>query len=113
MNRSLVLRWGPWNIFYSCHRVPGSAKTEEDCAGRNPAAPVTGGEGPGVEELEEVRAHRWVVLGHGEVLEGGGSTEQGGRRRSAPAQRRSGGHGWRWLGLGAPLGRGEAVPEVG
>jgi hypothetical protein len=36
-----------------------------------------------VEELEEVRAHRWVVLGRGEVLEGGGSTEQGGRRSSA------------------------------
>ena len=31
---------------------------------------------------------------------------------TAPARRRSGGHGRRWLGLGAPLGRGEAVPEV-
>ena len=43
----------------------------------------------------------------------GGSTERGGRRRSAPARWCSGGHGWRWMGLGAPLGRGEAVPEVG
>jgi hypothetical protein len=31
---------------------------------------------------------------------------------TVPWRRRSGDHGWRWLGLGAPLGRGEAVPEV-
>ena len=42
---------------------------------------VTGGEGPGVEELEKVRAHLWVVLGRREVLGGGGSMEQGGRRQ--------------------------------
>jgi len=41
---------------------------------------LTGGEGPGVEELEKVRAHLWVVLGPREVLGGGGSMEQGGRR---------------------------------
>ena len=36
-----------------------------------------------MEELEEVRAHLWVILGRREVLGGGGSMEQGGRQRAA------------------------------
>jgi hypothetical protein len=82
---------GPWNlalgaleIFGASHICPWLAKnrgaTPAALTGRIPTAPVPGGEGPGVEELEEVRAHLWVILGHGEVLGGGGSTEKGGRR---------------------------------
>ena len=46
-----------------------------DGAGRIPASSLAGGEGPGVEELEKVRAHLWVVLGRREVLGSGGSME--------------------------------------
>ena len=73
MNRSLVLRWGPWNIFYSCHRVPGSAKTEEGCAGRNPATPVTGGEGDVGELKEETEPHPLVPVARRERVGGGRS----------------------------------------
>ena len=61
---------------------------------------VTGGEGPRVEDLEEVHAHLWVVLGHREVLGDGGSTEQGGQRRAALVEGET--------GLGSFTGKGEA-----
>jgi len=43
------------------------------------AIPFAGGEGQGVEKLEGLEPHLWVVLGSGEVLGSGSSTEQGGR----------------------------------
>ena len=43
----------------------------------NPGEGVTGGEGKEEWELHRVKAHLWVVLGSGEGLGGGGSTEQG------------------------------------
>ena len=46
-----------------------------------PATVLTGGEEKEGEEQEEVTGYLGLVLGRGEVLGGGGSTEQGGRRR--------------------------------
>ena len=43
----------------------------------NPGKGVTGGEGKEKWVLHRVKAHLWVVLGCGEGLGGGGSTEQG------------------------------------
>ena len=43
----------------------------------NPGKGVTGGEGKQEWELQQSKAHLWVVLGCGEGLRGGGSTEQG------------------------------------
>ena len=53
-------------------------------------------------ELHGFKAHLWVVLGCGEGLRGGGSTEQGGSAAEANG------------GEGAPVrvGRGEVVGEL-
>ena len=42
-------------------------------SGRIPEKWLAGGEGKEGEEIEEVRVHRWVVLGCGEALGGSGS----------------------------------------
>ena len=52
-----------------------------------PGEGFTGGEGRRVWELHGFKAHHRVVLGFGEGLGGGGSTEQAGRRRSSTAAR--------------------------
>jgi hypothetical protein len=52
-----------------------------------PGEGLTDGEGRGVWELHGFKAHLRVVLGRGEGLGGGGSTEQAGRRRSSTAAR--------------------------
>ena len=52
-----------------------------------PGEGLTGGEVRGVWELHRFKTHHWVVLGCGEGLGGGGSTEQAGRRRSSTAAR--------------------------
>ena len=46
----------------------------------NPGEGVTGGEGKQEWELQQSKAHLWVVLGCGEGLGGSGLTEQAGRR---------------------------------
>ena len=63
---------------------------------------LAGGGGRGVWEVQQSKAHLWVVLGCGEGLGGGGSTEQGGSAAEASD------------GEGAPvrIGRGEAVWEL-
>ena len=68
----------------------------------NPGEAITGGEGGGVWELHWFKAHLRVVLGCGEGLGGGGSTEQGGSAAEAND------------GEGAPvrIGRGEVVWEL-
>ena len=71
----------PYTFIYSCTRPLGGNRNRGGAAARFATKWLAGGKGPGVEELEEVRAHLWVVLGRREVLVGGGSTEQGGRRR--------------------------------
>ena len=48
-----------------------------------PGEGLTGGEGGGVWEVYRTRAHLRVVLGRGEGLGGGGSTEQGGSAAEA------------------------------
>ena len=59
--------------------VPRPGQREGAAVDRpNPDEGVTGGEGKEAWELHRVKAHLWVVLGCGEVLGGGSSTEQGG-----------------------------------
>ena len=53
----------------------------------NPGERVTGGEGKHEWELQQSKAHLWVVLGCGEGLGGGGSTEQGGGGGGSTAAR--------------------------
>ena len=49
----------------------------------NPGEGLTGGEGGGEWELHGFKAHLWVVLGCGEGLGGGGSTEHDGSAAEA------------------------------
>ena len=53
----------------------------------NPGEGITGGEGKQEWELQQSKAHLWVVLGCGEGLGGGGSTEQGGGGGGSTAAR--------------------------
>ena len=63
-------------------KVPGPGQRGEAVVDRPfPGEGLTGGEGRGVWELHWFKAHLRVVLGCGEGLGGGGSTEQAGRRR--------------------------------
>ena len=67
--------------------VLGSVRGERGFDRRFPGEGLTGGEGRGVWELHGFKAHHWVVLGCGERLGGGGSTEQAGEKRSSTAAR--------------------------
>ena len=83
----------PCTFIYSCTRPLGGNRNRGGAAARFSAKWLASGEGPGVEELEEVCSHLWVVLGRREVLVCGGSTEQGGRQQwplGAAAPRREG-----------------------
>ena len=68
-------------------------------------------------ELHGFKAHHWVVLGCGEGLGGGGSTEQGGSvaeasdGEGAPVRIGRGEVAWELRGLTAELARGLARSE--
>ena len=89
---------GPWNlalgaleIFGASHICPWPAKnrggTPAALTGRIPAAPVAGGEGPGVEELEEGGSYLGVCSVERGMAGGGGSATQGWRRRHSGGSR--------------------------
>ena len=75
---STAIQITPWGFVSSNPRSLGWVRGgAQGLTGRFPARGVTGGEGGGVWELHGFKAHLRVVLGCGEGLGGGGSTEQG------------------------------------
>ena len=99
----LLLTWGPWS-----DQKQSRAKRPGFRRACSPAAREMWGK----RERASSRTCRWSRGSRGGP-DGARRREARGGGGSGRGRRRSGGHGQRWLGLGAPFGRGEAVPEVG
>jgi len=81
MFRPLDLQKTPWKDL-GLTFWPLAGKQRRGRLGRPaPAAPVAGGEGPGVEELEEGGSYLGVCSVERGTARGGGSAAQGWRRR--------------------------------
>jgi len=76
---STAIQITPWGFVSSNPRSLGRVRKRSAGFDRPfPVEGLTGGEGGGVWEFHWFQAHLRVVLGCGEGLGGGGSTEQGG-----------------------------------